>query len=1117
MANHRSSGPRGLLAGLAAVLATAGAPAAGDAPVRHDLEVGLAPAEQRLEVVDRVSWAAPPDEPPAFLLHEGLAPRAGEGWRLEPAGELPATLAAQAAAADVPVRGWRLLPEAAGQRTAEIRYGGVLHHPLETAGEEYQRGFAETPGLIGSEGVFLAGSSFWVPLFGDGLVRFELTVRDLPEGWEALTQGARRPAGEGERRWRSDAPQEEIYLVAGPWTEYTRESGGRTVRALLREPDPGLAHRYLEATERYLQLYEGLLGEHPYPSFALVENFWDTGYGMPGFTLLGPRIIRMPWILTSSFPHEILHDWWGNGVYVDLEQGNWSEGLTAYMADHLFAEQRGEGERHRRTTLQKYTDFVRGGGDLPLAEFRARHSAASEAVGYGKALMVFHMARQRAGDEAFVDALARFAAQHRHERASWNDLAAAFREATDRDWTRFFAPWVERPGAPLLKLAAVDVRPVAQGEGFVLSVTVRQRQPEAPFPLSVPVAVTLPGAAPAEVHRLPLPGREATLEIPVPARPLRVDVDPAFDVMRRVDPRELPAAISTLMGAEAPLFVLPAAASAAEREAWAVLAQRWSGGKAPRLATDEELAELPEGPVWVLGRANALRGAVFDALGGQHPVQLEGDELALAGERLPLAERSALVVARRADDPAQAVGWISAGPAEAIAGLARKLPHYTRYSYLGFRGPEPENVLKGSWSPQGSPLSRTLVDGEGAPPPLILPPRRPLAEPPPAFDVARMRSTVGQLAAERMEGRGLGTEGLAAATDLVARELGQLDLEPAGAEGFRQNWRWTGGEPPRPIVLTNLLARRPGTDPALAPVLVLAHLDHLGRGWPADRAASRGEIHPGADDNASGVAVLLELARKLAGAPPARRPVLFAVTTGEEAGLLGARHLLETLPEADQPYACLNLDTVGRLEGDELLVIGAGSAREWPFIFRGVQHVTGIPVATVSEPLDSSDQVVCIERGIPGVQLFTGPHADYHRPSDTPEKIDAEGMVAVATVAGEVVRYLADREEPLSAAAVAPGQQPAAAATGRKVSLGTVPDFAHPGAGVRVEDVLPGSPAEQAGLRAGDVLLAIDGESLAGLRDLSRVLKAHEPGDRVRLTVDRDGERLTLAATLAQR
>lgn len=99
-------------------------------------------------------------------------------------------------------------------------------------------------------------------------------------------------------------------------------------------------------------MYRKLIGPYPYWKFALIENFWETGYGMPSFTLLGPQVIRFPFILHSSYPHELLHNWWGNSVYVDFKKGNWCEGLTAYLADHLIQEQRGQGDSYRRATLQ---------------------------------------------------------------------------------------------------------------------------------------------------------------------------------------------------------------------------------------------------------------------------------------------------------------------------------------------------------------------------------------------------------------------------------------------------------------------------------------------------------------------------------------------------------------------------------------------------------------------------------------------------------------------------------------------------------------------------------------------------------------------------------------------
>ena len=201
----------------------------------------------------------------------------------------------------------------------------------------------------------------------------------------------------------------------------------------LRAPDDALARQYLEATTGYLALYSSLIGPYPYGKWAAVENFWETGYGMPSFTLLGPKVIRFPFILHSSYPHEILHSWWGNGVFADAASGNWSEGLTAYLADHLVKEQRGEGAEYRQTTLQKYADYVLAGRDLPLTDFRSRHGSVTEAVGYGKSLMLFHMLRLELGDETFVAGLREFWGRMRFATASFADVRRAFEQASGKD------------------------------------------------------------------------------------------------------------------------------------------------------------------------------------------------------------------------------------------------------------------------------------------------------------------------------------------------------------------------------------------------------------------------------------------------------------------------------------------------------------------------------------------------------------------------------------------------------------------------------------------------------------------------------------------------------------
>jgi len=1119
---------------LLAVLLAAGAGSGTAAGIHHDLRVSLDPASHRLEVRDRLQFAGMPipEGGYRFVLHAGLAPRVeSAGWRLERAAGaadgsfLGLNATTETVATDVPLEGWRLFPTADAGSQVVLDYGGVIDHPLATSGEEYQRSFSETPGLIGPEGAFLSGTTHWVPSFGDGLVTFSLEVERLPKGWDAVSQGRRTRhdlAADGRRTtaWSCPDPTEEVYLVAGPWYERDSRAGDVELLSMLREDDPALAERYLAATARYLRMYAGILPPFPYPSFALVENFWETGYGMPGFTLLGPKIIRMPWILISSYPHEMVHNWWGNSVYVDYASGNWCEGLTAYMADHLFAEQRGEGVLYRRATLQKYADFVASGDEPALVDFRSRHSAASEAIGYGKSLMVFHMLRRAVGDEAFVTALDRFWRAHRFQRASWSDLADAFSASTGRDWGPFVTAWTERAGAPRISLGAVFLRRNLSGpEPWQVEVELHQTQEADPFPVTVPVAVTLEGRGEPVLGSAESCGRDCRVVLACPARPLRVDVDPAFDVMRRLDPLEVPPALSTLFGASDPLFVLPAAAPEAERAAWRSLAAAWAAPSAPRFKDDSDLAALPAGPAWVLGSGNRFATAVAGALADQG-VTLGPDALEVAGKRVPRTGRSLVLVARSADDPAAAVGWVAADPAAAIPGLARKLPHYTRYGWLAFSGDEPENVGKGLWTPVGSPLVRNL--GKGPLPELVLPARKPLAELPPAFDGDALARTVAALAAPEMDGRGLGSEGLARATAWVESRLAEAGLSPSGDSGFRQSWRTTAGEPAREMELTNLLGRIPGGDPTLAdhPVLVTAHLDHLGHGWPDVRAGNLGMIHPGADDNASGVAVLLAVAGALASQPPRPRPVVFAVTTGEEAGLLGARHLLDGLAPANLPSACVNLDTVGRLDERTILVLDAGSAREWRYLWMGVAATTGAPIAVASERLDSSDQGACLALGVPAVQLTTGPTADYHRPSDTAEKIDAAGLATVAEAATEAVAYLAERREPLTAtidSETPPGSTAPAPSSTRRASLGTVPDFAFPGPGVRVDQVLPGSPAEAAGIRAGDVVVALGGQAVDNLRAYSEALKSHEPGENVTVALRRDGAEVTVEATLGTR
>ncbi len=1099
--------------------------------LRHDLAVELIPADRLLRVTDRV--ALPPGAPGEFLLNAALTIRDSSPPVEElPLGDVAPFFGINAAPdAERRLELKRYRPRSAPpEGVLTLTYDGAFDFGLSDAREEYTRGFRETAGIVGPDGVYLAGDGFWYPRFDDGLIEFAIDVA-LPAGWHAISQGSGTSRDErGHARWDSGAAMEEIYLVGGPLQVWSDAAGAVEALVYLRERDDALASKYLTTTAQYVELYRNLIGPYPYGKFALVENFWETGYGMPSFTLLGPTVIRFPFILHSSYPHEILHNWWGNSVFVDYASGNWAEGLTAYLADHLVQEQRGKGEEHRRNTLQKYRNYVKQGRDFPLSEFRSRHSAATEAVGYGKTLMVFHMLRRQAGDEAFTRALQRFYREQRGRRASWDDLRTVFEGVTDEDLSWFFEQWVARPGAPSLALevSEIDER---DGRWSVLG-SIRQVQPGQPYAIDLSVVLrTEVGEERAQVR---FEDREMPFAMTVTARPLLLALDPQFDVFRQLDPREIPPSIGQIFGAPEVLAVLPSRAAAATREAYRALLEGWtSETHAIEIRSDTELPELPtDRAVWVLGRDNRFAGTLFGPAAVEG-VDVETEAVTLGGERAPFSGHSLVAIRRHPGNVEQAIGWLVVDPLEAFPGMGRKLPHYGKYSYLAFEGDEPTNVIKGQGPASGSPLRVDLRPAHaraGRAPELEPERRRALAELPPVFSQRALMEHVARLAAPGMEGRGVGTAGLAAAAEYIAGEFERIGLVPGGDDGtYFQRFTVPRGPDGRPHEVANVIGTLPGTREEWREqsVVVSAHYDHLGRGWPDVHAGDEGRVHPGADDNASGVAVLLELAKNLADGERPARSLVFAAFAAEEAERLGSRHYVA----AGRPFplagvrGVINLDTVGRLGDGKVSVLGTGTADEWQHIFRGSSFVTGVDSRNVPESAEASDQLSFIERGIPGVQIFTRAHEDHHRPGDTPDKVDGAGLVKVATFVKEGVAYLGEREEPLTvrienAAATATAERaPAAGAprSGRRVSFGTVPEFAFQGPGVRVDSVLPDSPAARAGLRAGDVLVRIDEHEIENLRRFSEVLRTLEPGQTVRATVERDGTPVTVDVTVVAR
>ena len=394
--------------------------------------------------------------------------------------------------------------------------------------------------------------------------------------------------------------------------------------------------------------------------------------------------------------------------------------------------------------------------------------------------------------------------------------------------------------------------------------------------------------------------------------------------------------------------------------------------------------------------------------------------------------------------------------------------------------------------------------------------------PAPAPDSVAIRTDVQYLASPRLRGRLTGTPGNDSAAAYIARRYAVLGFSPV-SPGYLQHFtaRPPSHEgPPESLPTQNVVALLRGRDPALRNeyVVIGAHFDHLGTSTTgALDPDARDAVRLGADDNASGTAAVLELARIFAKSPP-RRSILFVNFSGEEQGTLGSLYFVDHMPvPIDSVDAMLNFDMVGRLRGDRLIVYGVATASELAGILDSANTAPRLAIAAQGDGFGPSDQSSFYGRNIPVLHFFTDLHDDYHRASDVADKINAGGEARVVALAERVARAIADRPARLTYVRTA---QPAPVATreGTDVYLGTIPDMAGSDTpGLKLTGVRAGSPADAGGLKAGDIIVEFGGKSVKDLYEYSDALYSHKPGDVVSIVVLRGGQRVTLQVTLGKR
>lgn len=653
----------------------------------QSIQVSLDPAQSRLTGESRIQFPEPLRAPVELFLSDG-ARLSAVRW-----GEDSADHRFSSSILTVePPEGAESNPK------LTIAYAAVFDDPAPVRPLNMDNPGHGVSGTISERGTLLLGGSGWYPVLPENWTpRYTVSV-DAPEGVLAVTAGDlvshQTEDGRTVSIWKTESPTEILALSAGRYEMREKKSGPVRVMTYFLPETQELSDAYLDASAKYIGYYAQIFGPYPFSKFAVVENFFPTGYGFPSYTLMGGRVLRLPFILSTSLGHEIAHCWWGNGVNVDFSSGNWSEGLTTYVSDYLYKEEESTeaAREYRLKMVRGYTALVSPDSGFPLSEFRSRVDRPSQAIGYHKAAMVFHMLRRRVGEVRFWETLGEVFRTHKFQTASWADFQAAFQAAHDEPLDLFFERWIQTSGAPIVSLDSVSSQ--SEKGNWIISGRLRQTQPG--WDLRVPILLETEGGDRREI--VALTETEAEFRFEVGGKPVRLSVDPDADVMRRLHPQEVPPTVNRLKGSQTVLVVVADSASRELAQTAEMLAISL-GLRRYRVVSDSDLGEGEARAHSLLLIGRPSNPELLPALPDSVVIAADGVEL-LGETYAPGPDAFFGVFPHPGNSEKVAALFLAEG--DGAPAVARKITHYGTYSFLAFR--ETENRAKGTWPVTDSPL-----------------------------------------------------------------------------------------------------------------------------------------------------------------------------------------------------------------------------------------------------------------------------------------------------------------------------------------------------------------------------------------------------------------------------
>lgn len=953
-------------------------------------------------------------------------------------------------------------------RKVKFRYHGKINYPFLSS-QEYQRSFSQTKGIISTDGCYLTRDSYFYPVIDDSMFKFKMSVK-IDKEYKIITQGIREKEyikdDNNISLWKTETPVYDISLICGKFSEYHKKINDIDFYVFLKNKDDMLSNKYIDYGKRYIDFYSKLIGKYPYKKFAIIENFWETGYAFPSFTLIGPSVIRFPFLFKSSYPHEILHNWWGNGVYVDYDKGNWCEGLSAYMADYLIQENYLKGRDYRIASLKKINDFINSEFDFPISEFKERHSPQSQAIGYDKTLMFFHMLRNKVGDKKFISAVRRFYKENLFKKASWRDLLLSFERESGLDLNYFFDEFINKIGISEIELS--NVRLETTTTTYKISFSVEEKNG---FKYDIPIRFYFSDGYVDK--NIEINGKKE-FNFSFDKKLYAMWLDPDYDVIRKLVDGELPPTLSKINGSKKVVIYLSSTSYNAFLDLYKGREDDY------KIVSNTDFSKI-EGDLFLVGDVRNIL-SLIDVK--KYKINITSDSIFIDNIEYGFDSHSFILSFENPYFPFYSINFVISNN-ENIKKLAFKIPHYSKYSYVVFDN-NLNNIRAGIWDYNNTPFLYYFDRIKK----LDTKKTQPLEKFPYLLSDKRIKDHIKYLS-KKLKTRHPGSKELDLAKQYIADEFKKHKIKPLFEMSYYQNFVMEISS--KNYELSNVCGYIDNNSDRY--LVISAHYDHL---FPKENV-----FFPGASDNASGVSLMLELVNYFSDKYNTHS-LVFCAFSGEEYQRYGSRYFINNLPVLlkDKIVANINIDTIGRLGNRKVLVLNSNSSKLWNAIFKNASYLSMVDYELSDAVLYSSDQISFIENKIPAVQIFDGGDLSYHSQNDIYDTIDFDGILRV----GEFVIGTVETISKYSEIKFNDINIIIEDIKKRKISLGFMPDFSYYDKGVKIGRITKDSLLEKSPLKEGDIIIEINGVKIDNLITYSNLLSTIENDFKVKYISDNEAK-----------